>query len=59
VQCFLKRPPETIKTLAKTFSYICNSDNSSMMLKDHASYYYRALKDNVEEVRRGFNIIES
>ncbi len=30
-----------------------------MVLKDHASYYYRALKDNVDEVKRGFNIIES
>jgi hypothetical protein len=30
-----------------------------MVLKDHASYYYRALKDNVDEVKRGFNIIEN
>lgn len=30
-----------------------------MALKDHASYYYRALKDNVEEVKKGFNTIES
>lgn len=59
VQCFLKRPPETIKTLARTFSYVVNSDSSSMALKDHVSYYYRALKDNVDEVKRGFSIIES
>ena len=59
VQCFVKRPPETIKTLARVFSLVLNSDNSSMALKDHASYYYRALKDNVEEVKKGFTIIQS
>lgn len=30
-----------------------------MALKDHASFYYRALKDNAEEVRRAFTLIES
>lgn len=30
-----------------------------MLLRDHATYYYRALKDNVEEVKRGFGVIES
>lgn len=30
-----------------------------MVVRDHASFYYRALKDNVEEVRRGFSIIEA
>lgn len=59
VQCFLKRPPETLKILAKVFNLVFNSDNSSMALKDHASYYYRALKDNVDEVKKGFNTIES
>lgn len=29
-----------------------------MLLRDHATYYYRALKDNVDEVKRGFGIIE-
>lgn len=30
-----------------------------MYLKDHASFYYRALKDNVEEVRKNFNIVQT
>jgi hypothetical protein len=30
-----------------------------MALRDHASYYYRALKDNVEDVKKAFNIIEA
>jgi hypothetical protein len=30
-----------------------------MALRDHASYYYRALKDNAEEVKRAFAIIEA
>lgn len=29
-----------------------------MALKDHASYYYRSLKDNPEEVKRTFTLIE-
>lgn len=59
MQCFLKRPPETIKTLRRTFGLIWSNDNSSMALRDHASYYYRALKDNIEEVKKAFNVIES
>ena len=59
VQTFLKRPPEMQATLSKIFRYIFNNDGISMNLRDHASFYYRALKDNVEEVRRGFTIIEA
>jgi len=29
-----------------------------MALKDHASYYYRSLKDNPEEVKKAFILIE-
>ena len=58
IQTFLKRPPETHRILGKIFKYIFHGDEISMVLKDHASFYYRALKDNAEEVRRGFSIIE-
>ena len=59
MQTFLKRPPETHKILATIFRFIFNNDAVSLCLRDHASFYYRSLKDNAEEVRRGFNIIES
>lgn len=54
VQTFVKRPPETFKTLQKLFKLIFNNDKSSMVLLDHASFYYRALKDNPNEVKKGF-----
>lgn len=59
IQTFLKRPPETYKLLCRLFSAVLNGENTSMMLRDHAAYYYRALKDNVDEVKRGFGIIEA
>ena len=48
VQTFLKRPPEMHRTLATIFKYLFNNDTTSMMLKDHACFYYRALKDSPE-----------
>jgi hypothetical protein len=46
VQTFVKRPPETFKTLGKLFKLVLQNDHSSVLLVDHASFYYRALKDN-------------
>jgi hypothetical protein len=46
VQTFLKRPPETIKALGRVLKLILHDDQSSVMLQDHAAFYYRALKDN-------------
>ena len=54
MQTFVKRPPETLKTLGKLFKLILQNDHSSVLLMDHASFYYRALKDNPEEIKKGF-----
>lgn len=54
VQTFVKHPPETIKTLGRVFKLIFHDDHSSILLQDHAGFYYRALKDNPEEVKKGF-----
>ena len=48
VQTFVKRPPETVKTLGRIFKLIFHDDHSSVVLMDHAAFYYRALKDNPE-----------
>lgn len=58
LQTFLKRPVETQKILGKIFKLILQSDKSSVTLVDHAAFYYRALKDNVEEVKKGFAAID-
>lgn len=36
------------------FKLIFQDDHSSVLLLDHASFYYRALKDNPDEVKKGF-----
>jgi hypothetical protein len=59
VQTFVKRPPETIKTLGRIFNLIFHDDHSSVLLQDHAAFYYRALKDNPDEVKKGFASITS
>ncbi len=59
MQTFVKRPPETIKTLGKIFKLIFHDDHSSVLLLDHASFYYRALKDNPDEIKKGFASINS
>jgi hypothetical protein len=33
---------------------IFDGECNSILLKDHASFYYRALRDNPNEVKRGF-----
>lgn len=54
VQTFVKRPPETFKALGRLFKLIFHDDHSSVLLLDHASFYYRALKDNPDDVKKGF-----
>lgn len=44
--------------ITKIFKQVFQSDNSSMCLLDHAAFYYRALQDNVEEVKRAFVAME-
>ena len=46
VQTFVKRPPETINILRTIFKLILNDDGESLLLKDHAAFYYRALRDS-------------
>jgi hypothetical protein len=59
VQTFVKRPPEAIKTLGRVFKLIFHDDHSSILLQDHAAFYYRALKDNPDDVKKGFASITS
>jgi hypothetical protein len=59
LQTFLKRPVETYKILSLTFKLIFESDKSSLSLIDHASFYYQALENNVEEVKKNFSTLES
>jgi len=59
VQTFVKRPAETIKQLGRVFKLIFQDDHSSVMLVDHAAFYYRALKDNADEVKKGFASINT
>jgi len=40
------------------FKYIFQADNAPLSLLDHASFYYTALHDNPEEVKKGFNSFE-
>lgn len=48
-----------MKTLGRIFKLIFHDDHSSIVLTDHAAFYYRALKDNPEEVKKGFVAINS
>jgi hypothetical protein len=59
VQTFLKRPAETLNILNTIFKYIFQADNVPLSLLDHASFYYTALYDNPEEVKKNFAAFES
>ena len=59
VQTFLKRPVETYQILSNIFKLIFQSDSTPLSLLDHASFYYTALYDNPEEVKRNFTAFES
>jgi hypothetical protein len=54
VQNFLKRPVETHQILNKIFKLIFQSDGTPLSLLDHASFYYTALYDNPEDVKKNF-----
>ena len=55
LQTFLKRPVETYNILNSCFKLIFTSDSSPVALVDHASFYYTALYDSPEEVKKSFN----
>jgi hypothetical protein len=40
--------------LSTIFKYIFNNEHTLLDLKDRASFYYRALQSNVEDVKKGF-----
>ena len=54
VALFLKRPPEMHKVLALIMRYIFTNEKTPIDLKDRAAFYYRALENNPEEVKKGF-----
>lgn len=45
--------------LSDIFKLIFQSDRSSLALLDHASFYYLALQNNVEEVKKNFATFET
>ncbi len=59
LQTFLRRPVETYKILSAIFKLIFQSDKSSISLIDHAAFYYLALQNNPEEVKKSFSTFES
>ena len=59
VQCFLKRPVETYQILNSIFKLIFQADNTPLALLDHASFYYTALYDSVDDVRKNFTAFEA
>ena len=59
VQTFLKRPVETYNILNTIFKLIFQNDSSPLPLVDHASFYYTALYDNPDEVKKNFIAFEN
>jgi hypothetical protein len=49
---------ETYQILNTIFRYIFQADNAPVALLDHASFYYTALYDNPEEVKKSFASFE-
>lgn len=41
------------------FKLIFQSEQSSLCLLDHASFYYQALENNIEEVKKSFGTLET
>ena len=54
VTLFLKRAPEMYPILQKIMGYIFGNEHISVDLKDRASFYYRSMQANIEEVKKGF-----
>ena len=51
----MKRPVESYQILNNMFKLIFQTDNTPLALLDHASFYYTALYDSVDDVKKNFS----
>lgn len=54
VTLFIKRAPEMFPILQRVLGYIFTNEHISVDLKDRASFYYRSMQANIEDVKKGF-----
>ena len=54
IRLFLLRPPEMFENLTILFRQILTNSNEDIDLKDRASFYYRAMQNNIDEFKTMF-----